>query len=1071
MVQTIAASRSSAPPEKGSRAVSTVIRWMRVATAAAMALIVMGELDRLISAVANTEGHTHSLGAVVGPLSIAARDAWADWALSDLRVALAGWITLHTLVDALLVVCYAAAGFAFLARWSAPPTPTPPTTQTTGIPDPDANRPRTVLRPRTLVRALWVVVGFEAVEFVLLTVASLTLAIAGPAPVTATAIAVVALLKWAAVVVFVVLVLRHTPTRRALARAVRRGWQAVWVQRLSVVGVVTLGIMSCVPTDGVLDQLPDVQRQWLTTHSYQAVTAVVAVAVAFLAAFALGRARARLMYARYVPPRQEPVEVTLTPVVWWWMLPIAAWLIIAVLGFLLSGGRDVFGLGPLIAFPALPALVLLSSGIALLWVRPPHRSLPPLPAPGADPPRALYARLTGDVLAIAVISVAALGLVRSTAAPTFLQLIADAAPADPAPDTPDALAGAPIDLVAPAVLVLATAIALTAPRLLRTLDRRRPDARRFTMAGVVAANDPTEPRVPPGSSPAATAAQAAEWRRHRRWLLGFIGGGATVLVLLTLWPQVAGLLGPTAAMVLILTCWTAIFGGFAVALQDYAPLPIFRMLRLTATPVLTLGLVVPFVWGAVFGVLSADGQPHLIRTLPTATPANPTAEGPDDASNALVARLGANRCTVTVGEQQIRPVLLVAAEGGGIRAAYWTAKALERILGASCLDQTVLVSSGVSGGSVGLVLSGLVDDPAAMSADLAALASPDTLGMAVSGLLAGDVIASATGVKLPSYIAPPPDFDDTDAAARVFEWRWRDRAALIETGWIAGIHSLAEPYEVTAKRRTGVTLLNSTDVDSGCRVVVGDQSVVPTPYPAAPTPDPADAPRCDDPTTDPAVTWWPAAECLAQLDRATAAMLSARFPIVTPGGRLPEGECDGRAQLIDGGYAEGSGLGTLADLGPQIAAAVRERNEAASSPYVPIVVYLRNSAGFDVAETLENLTAEPLVPLVGYGARATQLSDWAWLQRVSASIRDVCAPFDSPCEQAVQAVRDAFANQIVVVSAGTRPSVVPPLGWALSAYSADSMDRALQAEADCETPGSADGAARLCRLLDLDPAP
>ena len=123
-------------------------------------------------------------------------------------------------------------------------------------------------------------------------------------------------------------------------------------------------------------------------------------------------------------------------------------------------------------------------------------------------------------------------------------------------------------------------------------------------------------------------------------------------------------------------------------------------------------------------------------------------------------------------------------------------------------------------------------------------------------------------------------------------------------------------------------------------------------------------------------------------------MLSARFPIVTPGARLPAGsDCDPNAQLVDGGYAEGTGLGTLADLAPQLTAILREKNQSEDVPYVPIVVYLRNSSGFDLVKSLTDVTAEPLVPLVGYAAKATQMTDAAWLQRLSGALHDVCGEY------------------------------------------------------------------------------
>ena len=82
--------------------------------------------------------------------------------------------------------------------------------------------------------------------------------------------------------------------------------------------------------------------------------------------------------------------------------------------------------------------------------------------------------------------------------------------------------------------------------------------------------------------------------------------------------------------------------------------------------------------------------------------------------------------------------------------------------------------------------------------------------------------------------------------------------------------------------------------------------------------------------------------CTPALSWATAALLSARFPTLTPAGRFPGGassrggaqpDCEdpspGPLQLVDGGYAERTGLGTLSDLAPELMGAVRRWNAAA----------------------------------------------------------------------------------------------------------------------------------------------
>lgn len=1018
-----------APLTLGTK-LETTRRWVTLASVIAAVLIAMAEIDRLISAVVSLDdngresGASHSLSSVTGLLPFSATDAWSGWQSSAFAEQVALWIVFSVALDAVFIVCYARAAGRFISSFGS----------------------RSTVTMRWTLRLL---ISADVAEGVGLLFGAVCVAVGFPITVVAGVLPAVSMAKWALTAVLLVLFLRTPTTRGALRAAARRGWQALWTHRLSAVTVLLLGALACIPKDGVLDQLPDVQRQWIGgEHLGQAAWAAVAVVLAALSAFALGRARTRLAVARYArTPAQCQVERTAREVAWWWAIPLIAWLVVAAIAFALS--RDlpsVLGAGA-IAFVAIPVTVW-----SVSWLLERGRRMPKDPPPPSDVDRARYAWLTGDVLAFAIITTAGLGLVRSATVPAALALA----------DLDVAQAGWSV-----VTLTLSAALAIASPRLLRALNPvTRPPAR--ILAPLLDSNDPNQPRVPPRAigapHDARSSAEQRRWRAHQGWLAAIIAIALLILLLLALFPAAAGTLGIVATTVLVITCWTAALGAFTVALQEYQPLALFRRLRLRATPVLTLALVLPLLYGSIFGVLAIDGNPHLIRVLPTT---DADAENPD----ALADRLSENTCTITVGDGiRIRPVLLVAAEGGGIRAAYWTGHAMERILGTGCFDSTVLISSGVSGGSVGLTLTGLDGGAASMTDRLHSLASPDTLAMAVSGLLVGDVSASALGVKLPSVIAQPADFPESDAASNPFGVQWRDRAALIETGWIQDVTELSAPYSTRANPRTGITVLNSTDADSGCRVGVGSESALGITHTASTNTETASAAeRCEQAWAAPAMTWWAGEECLAHLDRATAAMLSARFPIVTPAGRLPGNGCDPHAQLIDGGYAEGTGIGTIADVSTRIAAAVRAENSTSAVPLVPIVVYLRNSSGFDLFESLNGITAEPLVPLVGYGTKAQQLTDTAWLQRASLALADVCdGAYESRCETAITGVEKILPSRLVVVSPQTRPAVVPPLGWALSEYSRTSLDDALTAEAKCgREPLSDDSPARLCNLLKL----
>jgi hypothetical protein len=154
-------------------------------------------------------------------------------------------------------------------------------------------------------------------------------------------------------------------------------------------------------------------------------------------------------------------------------------------------------------------------------------------------------------------------------------------------------------------------------------------------------------------------------------------------------------------------------------------------------------------------------------------------------------------------------------------------------------------------------------------------------------------------------------------------------------------------------------LFNSTAVRTGCRAILADRylagslAATPVPVPAAAAPL-----TCGLGSAAPAAgsyDLFAKLPCLTGIDTATAAMLSARFPFVTPSGVVHG--CQGLSgtaveQFADGGYADSSGLGTLAGLAPGLMAAVRQYNSAAvtGTPagqpvtlVVPVTVYLGNS--------------------------------------------------------------------------------------------------------------------------------
>ena len=192
--------------------------------------------------------------------------------------------------------------------------------------------------------------------------------------------------------------------------------------------------------------------------------------------------------------------------------------------------------------------------------------------------------------------------------------------------------------------------------------------------------------------------------------------------------------------------------------------------------------------------------------------------------------------------------------------------------------------------------------------------------------------------------------------------------------------------------------------------------------------------------------------CLYGLTASTAAMLAARFPYVTPSGHV--GEC-ARAgggvapldQLVDGGYLENTGLGTINDLSDIWLPRVRRWNtDELQKPQpkliVPLVAYLDNATGTDKNAPKRDITNEFLLPpLAKLHAGSDATADEASLQRASDLVApdQVCPAGNSFCTSAVSTIE----GRIYAIYPASRPQISAPLGWVLSGVSREAIDAAL----------------------------
>jgi predicted acylesterase/phospholipase RssA len=283
------------------------------------------------------------------------------------------------------------------------------------------------------------------------------------------------------------------------------------------------------------------------------------------------------------------------------------------------------------------------------------------------------------------------------------------------------------------------------------------------------------------------------------------------------------------------------------------------------------------------------------------------------------------------------PVVLVATEGGGIRAAFWTASVLAELqdrAAAQGIDfaRHVFAISGVSGGSLGaavfsaLQITPYEDRKEGEKDENCAQASAASYRCRAQRILARDFLSPTVSVLLfPDLLQrflPVAIFDDR---ALALERSWEQAWQRYETG-----DHLAKAFEGLWKEEpfgAPLLFLNSTVVETGQRIIV-------------------------NPITFESASFrhtfhdaHNAADVIgAQVPLSTAVHMSARFTYVSPAGTIerqdPERTPDELAwfRVVDGGYFENSGAVTL----DEILLAVKRQAKHAGVLVRPIVIHISN---------------------------------------------------------------------------------------------------------------------------------
>jgi hypothetical protein len=499
---------------------------------------------------------------------------------------------------------------------------------------------------------------------------------------------------------------------------------------------------------------------------------------------------------------------------------------------------------------------------------------------------------------------------------------------------------------------------------------------------------------------------------------GLIGGAAH-------WPAI----GPLSIVAAFLATAIIVLGEAQLRSETHRAPPSFLLAGFTRVPPVTLIVITSLLAGFAF----SDGSGHIVfktGTLPAGLVSSQGRVGID--LRTAFQAWATHNCADEEHRDQSVPMILVSAPGGGLRAAYWTASTLTEIFGPTAAPGTscpgaapadrVFAVGGASGGSLGELawIAGLDHDQLrAATWYEAQLARPDFLSDPLSWLLTVDLIRGYLG------------------------FHGQDRARRLENRWSENIRGLNEDFLTGSWGFGGnrpLALLTGTQVETGCRLNISGVRVTDATVheqESSCTTVHEGIGQMDAPATSDVLDYLCGpvrGSTAASVSRSTAALLSARFPWVSPSGQLDRcaAPVDGsgadatRIAVVDGGYADNTGMGLLLDVWPRLEQLIAEHNsDGATAQIVPVFLEVDNHYAAVAAPAAPDRTAETLVPPLTKN-RPDQLDDITMRARIMAAFAATVPGTPITCNV------DLAAGRYVRVSPKISPGLPAPLAWTLS---------------------------------------
>ncbi|MCJ7725470.1 MAG: hypothetical protein MUP76_03675, partial [Acidimicrobiia bacterium] len=503
-----------------------------------------------------------------------------------------------------------------------------------------------------------------------------------------------------------------------------------------------------------------------------------------------------------------------------------------------------------------------------------------------------------------------------------------------------------------------------------------------------------------------------------------------------------GTIGMTLMAMMALT----LLGAGAVRLSEHARPPrLLSAFGIKRTPVVTL-----LVAWLLLAPMVVDQRSNDVRITESSSTQTEEPGFEDVWQRWAAANLGGAEPIGSDAERRVVPLILISSSGGGLRAAAWTAFVLDCVFegasvgGRPCdaeVDrgdplQRVALMSGVSGGSLGLgaytahVLDGVEGGQGSNSW--------------VDETLGDDYLAAPIGWLF---------FVDVPRSLLGFAYGAANRSEMMERAWEA-----SWPEDVPGLRRglrdlwasapeAPPLVFNGASVADGCRVnisaldVNGGSPEVPS---CSGTDDGSDSVSGSLGATHDLADYLCPGDDVAL---STAAGMSSRYPVVATAGRLaadPSRGCTPRAQsavyVVDGGYLEGSGAGTLLDVWEALRDPVERFNGSDSGVcVVPFMIHIDNgyeNPGVVGSQAGPRELAVPLLTVVNSSSGIA-------LARAEAALAFE-HPFTIGGEPVSLVERNGQSEESVdgrYVRLVTRahPGVQAPLGWTLSQASIDDL--------------------------------